>query len=194
MKLILDGDVPDPAERRPGYPPALAAIVRRALARDRERALPDGAARSSTISTRLARAAAGRCRCVGGRRRSCACARHRAATRQARCRRVRSRDARALRARARRAVPALKAIGAGGSARVDLARIERAYGFQRHVVIKRPLEHLRGDARAAESLRREARLGGRLATRTSSRCSTRARTTATTTSPSSTCTAPRCAR
>lgn len=56
----------------------------------------------------------------------------------------------------------VKAIGAGGSARVDLARIERAYGFQRHVVIKRPLEHLRGDARAAESLRREARLGSRL--------------------------------
>ncbi|HEY5951198.1 MAG TPA: serine/threonine-protein kinase [Kofleriaceae bacterium] len=56
----------------------------------------------------------------------------------------------------------IKAIGAGGSARVDLARIERAYGFQRHVVIKRPLEHLRGDVRAAESLRREARLGGKL--------------------------------
>jgi eukaryotic-like serine/threonine-protein kinase len=56
----------------------------------------------------------------------------------------------------------IKAIGAGGSARVDLARIERAYGFQRHVVIKRPLEHLRADPRAADSLRREARLGGRL--------------------------------
>jgi eukaryotic-like serine/threonine-protein kinase len=56
----------------------------------------------------------------------------------------------------------VKAIGAGGSARVDLARIERAYGFQRHVVIKRPLEHLRADARAADSLRREARLGARL--------------------------------
>jgi serine/threonine protein kinase len=56
----------------------------------------------------------------------------------------------------------VKAIGAGGSARVDLARIERAYGFQRHVVIKRPLEHLRADQRAAESLRREARLGARL--------------------------------
>jgi len=56
----------------------------------------------------------------------------------------------------------VKAIGAGGSARVDLARIERAYGFVRHVVIKRPLEHLRNDARAIESLRREARLGARL--------------------------------
>jgi eukaryotic-like serine/threonine-protein kinase len=56
----------------------------------------------------------------------------------------------------------VKAIGAGGSARVDLARVDRAYGFQRHVVIKRPLEHLRGEARAGESLRREARLGGQL--------------------------------
>jgi eukaryotic-like serine/threonine-protein kinase len=34
MRQILDGDVPDPAERRPGYPPELADIVRRALARD----------------------------------------------------------------------------------------------------------------------------------------------------------------
>ncbi len=56
----------------------------------------------------------------------------------------------------------IKAIGAGGSARIDLARIDRAYGFQRHVVIKRPLEHLRGDPKAAASLRREARIGGRL--------------------------------
>ncbi|HTL36130.1 MAG TPA: serine/threonine-protein kinase [Kofleriaceae bacterium] len=56
----------------------------------------------------------------------------------------------------------VKAIGAGGSARVDLARIDRAYGFQRHVVIKRPLEHLRSDAKASDSLRREARLGGQL--------------------------------
>src|SRR5687767_9613081 len=56
----------------------------------------------------------------------------------------------------------VKAIGAGGSARVDLARIDRAYGFQRHVVIKRPLEHLRSDTKAGDSLQREARLGGRL--------------------------------
>ncbi len=56
----------------------------------------------------------------------------------------------------------IKAIGAGGSARIDLARIDRAYGFQRHVVIKRLLEHLRGDPRAAASLQREARLGARL--------------------------------
>ncbi|MFN0250640.1 MAG: serine/threonine protein kinase [Kofleriaceae bacterium] len=56
----------------------------------------------------------------------------------------------------------VRAIGAGGSARVDLAVIERAYGFQRHVVLKRPLEHLRADAHVAETLRREAHLGGRL--------------------------------
>jgi serine/threonine-protein kinase len=56
----------------------------------------------------------------------------------------------------------VKAIGAGGSARIDLARIDRAYGFQRHVVIKRPLEHLRSDASVAASLRREAHLGGQL--------------------------------
>ncbi len=37
MRQILDGDVPDPAERRPGYPPELAQIVRRALARDPNR-------------------------------------------------------------------------------------------------------------------------------------------------------------
>lgn len=56
----------------------------------------------------------------------------------------------------------IKAIGAGGSARIDLAKIERVFGFARHVVIKRPLEHLREDPRAAASLRREARLGARL--------------------------------
>src|SRR3569623_719670 len=57
----------------------------------------------------------------------------------------------------------IRAIGAGGSARIDLARIDRAYNFQRHVVIKRPLEHLRGDPVVAASLRRDARIGGRLA-------------------------------
>lgn len=56
----------------------------------------------------------------------------------------------------------VKAIGAGGSARIDLATIDRAYGFQRHVVVKRPLEHLRGHAATAAMLRREARLGGML--------------------------------
>jgi serine/threonine protein kinase len=57
----------------------------------------------------------------------------------------------------------IKAIGAGGSARVDLACLDRAYGFQRRVVLKRPLEHLRGDARATAQLSREARICGRLA-------------------------------
>src|SRR3569623_711863 len=56
----------------------------------------------------------------------------------------------------------LRAIGAGGSARIDLARIDRAYGFQRHVVLKRPLEHLRDAANVAASLHRAARIGGRL--------------------------------
>jgi serine/threonine protein kinase len=44
MKQILGGVVPDPAERRPGYPPGLAAVVRRALARDRERRYQTAAA------------------------------------------------------------------------------------------------------------------------------------------------------
>ncbi|MEO6775178.1 MAG: serine/threonine-protein kinase [Kofleriaceae bacterium] len=34
MRQILDGEVPDPAVRRPGYPVELAAIVKQALARD----------------------------------------------------------------------------------------------------------------------------------------------------------------
>ncbi|HUS31801.1 MAG TPA: serine/threonine-protein kinase [Kofleriaceae bacterium] len=37
MKMILAGDVPDPAERRPGFPPELTQIIRKALARDRNR-------------------------------------------------------------------------------------------------------------------------------------------------------------
>jgi eukaryotic-like serine/threonine-protein kinase len=37
MRQILDGEVPDPAQRRPGYPPELTEIVRRALARDPNR-------------------------------------------------------------------------------------------------------------------------------------------------------------
>jgi serine/threonine protein kinase len=36
MKMILDGVVTDPATVRPGYPPELAAIIRKALARDRD--------------------------------------------------------------------------------------------------------------------------------------------------------------
>jgi serine/threonine protein kinase len=35
MRQILDGEVPDPASRRAGYPVELAAIVNKALARDR---------------------------------------------------------------------------------------------------------------------------------------------------------------
>ncbi len=34
MKMILDGFIPEPATFRPGYPQELAAVVRRALARD----------------------------------------------------------------------------------------------------------------------------------------------------------------
>jgi len=34
MRQILEGEVPDPAARRPGYPAELAAITKRALARD----------------------------------------------------------------------------------------------------------------------------------------------------------------
>jgi hypothetical protein len=56
----------------------------------------------------------------------------------------------------------VRPIGGGGSARIDLARIERAYGFEREVVLKRPLEHLRSSPAVATSLRREASLGGRL--------------------------------
>ena len=44
MKRILSGEVPDPADRRPGYPPELAAIVRRALSREREDRYPSAGA------------------------------------------------------------------------------------------------------------------------------------------------------
>ncbi len=40
MAHILSGDVPDPAERRADYPPALAQIVRKALARERDQRFP----------------------------------------------------------------------------------------------------------------------------------------------------------
>ncbi|HEX5061618.1 MAG TPA: serine/threonine-protein kinase [Kofleriaceae bacterium] len=40
MKLIIDGYVPEPAELRPGYPAELAAIIRRALARDPDARYP----------------------------------------------------------------------------------------------------------------------------------------------------------
>ena len=44
MKRILAGEVPDPAERRPGYPPELAAIVRRALSRESDARYPTAGA------------------------------------------------------------------------------------------------------------------------------------------------------
>jgi eukaryotic-like serine/threonine-protein kinase len=44
MRQILEGEVPDPIARRPGYPPELAAIVRRALARDRDARYPSARA------------------------------------------------------------------------------------------------------------------------------------------------------
>lgn len=44
MKAILAGQLPDPAERRAGMPPALAAIIRIATARDRDRRYPTTAA------------------------------------------------------------------------------------------------------------------------------------------------------
>jgi serine/threonine protein kinase len=55
MKQILDGDVPEPGARRPGYPPGLAAIVQRALARDREARYPSARALVEDLD-RLARA------------------------------------------------------------------------------------------------------------------------------------------
>ena len=44
MAQILDGEVPDPALRRPGYPAELAAVVRRALARQRDDRYPTAGA------------------------------------------------------------------------------------------------------------------------------------------------------
>ncbi|HEU0034912.1 MAG TPA: serine/threonine-protein kinase [Kofleriaceae bacterium] len=44
MKEILAGELPDPATRRADYPAELAAIVRRALARDREHRYPTAGA------------------------------------------------------------------------------------------------------------------------------------------------------
>jgi len=44
MKAILAGEVADPATRRAGFPPELTAIIRRAVARDREARYPTAAA------------------------------------------------------------------------------------------------------------------------------------------------------
>jgi eukaryotic-like serine/threonine-protein kinase len=51
MKLIIDGYVPEPAELRPGYPPELAAIVRRALARDPDQRYPTAQAMIDDIDS-----------------------------------------------------------------------------------------------------------------------------------------------
>lgn len=55
MRQILDGSVPDPAARRADYPPELAAIVRRALARDRDARYPTAGALGDDLDA-LARA------------------------------------------------------------------------------------------------------------------------------------------
>jgi serine/threonine protein kinase len=55
MKQILEGFVPDPAERRPGYPAELTTIVRRALARDRDARYPSARAFADDLD-RFARA------------------------------------------------------------------------------------------------------------------------------------------
>lgn len=54
MKQILEGYIPDPIQLRPGYPPELAAIVRRALARDRDQRHPTAQALVDDLD-RLAR-------------------------------------------------------------------------------------------------------------------------------------------
>jgi eukaryotic-like serine/threonine-protein kinase len=44
MRMIVDGELPDPEGRRAGYPPELAAIVRRALAREPDERYPSARA------------------------------------------------------------------------------------------------------------------------------------------------------
>ena len=51
MRLIIDGYVPEPAELRPGYPPELAAVVRRALARNADERYPTAKALSDDLDT-----------------------------------------------------------------------------------------------------------------------------------------------
>ncbi len=55
MKEILGGAIPDPAERRPGFPAELAAIIGKALARDRDARYPTAAAMVDDLDA-LARA------------------------------------------------------------------------------------------------------------------------------------------
>jgi len=64
MQHILNGAVPDPAERRPGYPPELTAIVRRALARDPDERYPTARAFADDLD-RVARERRWNLSCAG---------------------------------------------------------------------------------------------------------------------------------
>jgi serine/threonine protein kinase len=64
MQHILDGAVPDPAERRPAYPPALTAIVRRALARQPDQRYPTARAFADDLD-RVARERRWNLACAG---------------------------------------------------------------------------------------------------------------------------------
>jgi serine/threonine protein kinase len=64
MQHILDGAVPDPAERRPGYPAELTAIVRRALARQPDQRYPTARAFADDLD-RVARERRWNLACAG---------------------------------------------------------------------------------------------------------------------------------
>jgi serine/threonine-protein kinase len=64
MQYILDGAVPDPAQRRPGYPPELTAIVRRALARNPDERFPTARAFADELD-RVARERRWNLACAG---------------------------------------------------------------------------------------------------------------------------------
>jgi serine/threonine-protein kinase len=64
MQHILDGAVPDPVERRPGYPPELTAIVRRALARQPDERYPTARAFADDLD-RVARERRWNLACAG---------------------------------------------------------------------------------------------------------------------------------
>ena len=146
MKLIIDGVRRRAGELRPGYP-AGARGDRPARARSRSRrALPTARAMVDDLD-RLARAAAvERCRAP------------RSARSSGDPRRIGSRATGAAAcdpSAARRDAIASDRTPAQGdrcaAARRGRSRAHRSrYGFQRHVVIKRPLEHLRDDPRAAD--------------------------------------------
>ena len=127
MKQILDGAVPDPAERRPGYPPELTAIVRRALARDPGERYPTARAFVDELDRvarerrwNLSRAASPSRR--AGRRASSSRPRRRCAQRCAR------REARAMTAagaedrESRRAVPGDRRRSAPAARRASISR------------------------------------------------------------------------